>query len=137
MDFSLDPRLEADSLLVGDLALTQVRLHNDARFPWLVLIPRRPNLAEIFDLSETERATLTQEVSACGAELRAVTQCDKINVGALGNLVRQLHVHVVARFERDPAWPGPVWGFGTRTPYAAETSADLIARLRSALAMRA
>nr|HMN50759.1 HIT family protein [Xanthobacteraceae bacterium] len=112
MDFSLDPRLEADSLLVGNLALTQVRLHNDARFPWLVLIPRRPNLAEIFDLSEAERATLTEEVSACGAAVRAVTQCDKINVGALGNIVRQLHVHVVARFERDPAWPEPVWGFG-------------------------
>jgi diadenosine tetraphosphate (Ap4A) HIT family hydrolase len=135
-EFSLDQRLSADSAMVGELQLCAVRLQDDARFPWLVLIPRRVGLTEIFDLSPDERAMLIEEAALCGAALRAVTQCLKINTAALGNIVRQLHVHVVARNDGDAAWPGPVWGVGERVSYEAATRDDLIARLRSALAMR-
>lgn len=133
---SLDPRLASDSLAIGMLALCEVRLQNDARFPWLVLVPQREGMTELFELSAPDRATTMEEIAQVSAALRAVTQCLKINVGALGNMVRQLHIHIVARHESDAAWPGPVWGVGTRVPYGETQTADLIARLRSALAMR-
>ena len=136
-EFSLDKRLATDSIAVGELPLCLVRLQNDARFPWLVLVPQRAGLTELFDLSPEERSTLIEEAAQCGAALRAVTQCFKINTAALGNMVRQLHVHIVARNEGDAAWPGPVWGVGERAPYEAAVRDDLIARIRSALAMHA
>jgi diadenosine tetraphosphate (Ap4A) HIT family hydrolase len=135
--FTLDPRLAADSVAVGALALCEVRLQDDARFPWLVLVPQRARITELFELSAADSALAMQEITQCAAALRAVTQCLKINVGALGNIVRQLHIHIVARNEGDAAWPGPVWGAGTRVPYDGRERADLIARIRSALAMRA
>lgn len=135
-EISLDPRLAAESIPIGRLALCEVRLQDDARFPWLVLVPQQDNISELFELSAADRAVAMEEAAQCGAVLRAVTQCLKINVGALGNIVRQLHIHVVARNEGDAAWPGPVWGSGARIPYSDTEKADLIARLRSALAMR-
>lgn len=132
----LDPRLAADSAAAGELPLCQIRLQDDARFPWLVLVPKRGGLVEIFDLSPDERATLIEEIAQCSAALRAVTQCHKINVGALGNIVRQLHIHVVARFETDAAWPAPVWGDGERVPYAPAMRDDFLARIGRALDMR-
>jgi diadenosine tetraphosphate (Ap4A) HIT family hydrolase len=135
-EISLDPRLAADSVAVGMLTLCEVRLQNDARFPWLLLVPQRAGIAELFELSAADSTLAMQEITQCAAALRAVTQCLKINVGALGNIVRQLHIHIVARDEGDSAWPGPVWGVGTRVPYSETDKADLIARLRSALAMR-
>jgi diadenosine tetraphosphate (Ap4A) HIT family hydrolase len=134
--FSLDPRLKADSIAIGMLALCEVRLQNDARFPWLVLVPQRKDVTELFALEVTDRTAAIEEIAQCSAALRAVTNCLKINVGALGNIVRQLHIHIVARNEGDAAWPGPVWGVGARIPYGETEKADLIARLRSALAMR-
>jgi len=134
-EISLDPRLASDSAAIGRLSLCEVRLQDDARFPWLVLVPQREGMSELFELSFSDRAAAIEEVAQCAAELRAVTQCLKINVGALGNIVRQLHIHVVARNEGDAAWPGPVWGVGTRVPYSETEKSDLIARLRSALAM--
>ena len=131
-DFVLDTRLEADTLPIASLALCDVRLMNDARFPWLVLIPRRTGLVELTDLSTDEQSALWQEVNRAATALRAVAPCDKLNLGALGNIVRQLHVHVVARREGDAAWPGPVWGSGSAQPYA-ETS---LAMLRYALQQR-
>jgi diadenosine tetraphosphate (Ap4A) HIT family hydrolase len=128
-EISLDPRLVADSVAVGRLALCEVRLQNDTRFPWLVLVPRREGITELFDLPEADRAAAMEEISQCAAALRAVTQCLKINVGVLGNIVRQLHIHIVARNENDAAWPGPVWGSGTRIPYGETQCADLIARI--------
>src|SRR5437588_8517831 len=100
-EFLLDPRLVADSDEVCDLALSQVRLFNDARYPWLLLIPRRAGVSELFDLSAADRALLIEEIAAAGQVLRDVSRCHKINVGMLGNIVRQLHVHVTARFEGD------------------------------------
>jgi diadenosine tetraphosphate (Ap4A) HIT family hydrolase len=116
--FELDARLAGDTLVVGDLPLCRVLLMRDSRFAWLVLVPRQAGLAEVADLAEADRAALWREVDQAGAALRAVAPCDKLNIGALGNIVRQLHVHVVARVEGDAAWPGPVWGSGKAEPYA-------------------
>ncbi|SEM18250.1 Diadenosine tetraphosphate (Ap4A) hydrolase [Luteibacter sp. UNCMF331Sha3.1] len=115
--FDLDPRLAGDTFVVGDLPLCRVLLMRDARYAWLVLVPRRAGLTEVADLPAEDRATLWREVDRAAEALRAVAPCDKINIGALGNVVRQLHVHVVARVEGDAAWPGPVWGFGVAEPY--------------------
>ncbi|MCA1299916.1 HIT family protein [Stappia indica] len=133
--FVLDPRLAADTLPVGLLGLCAVRLMSDARFPWLMLVPQRPDLTEILDLDEEERHLLMREIAAASSALRAVTVCDKLNVGALGNLVPQLHVHVIARFQGDAAWPGPVWGQGVPLPYEEDVAGMLIRRLRDALGM--
>lgn len=116
--FQLDPRLAADTLPLAALPLCEVRLMNDARFGWLVLVPRHADLVEITDLSPAQQVQLWHEVNLAGAALRACLPCDKLNLGALGNIVRQLHVHVVARREGDAAWPGPVWGSGRAQAYA-------------------
>jgi diadenosine tetraphosphate (Ap4A) HIT family hydrolase len=129
----LDPRLAADSLLVADGPLSQFRLVDDARFPWLVLVPRVPGAIEWIDLSGADQRLLLAEVNLAGRLLRGLGPVHKLNIGALGNVVRQLHVHVVARQEGDAAWPGPVWGAGVRQPYVAATREALLSSLRSAL----
>src|SRR6056297_640764 len=116
-EFALDPRLAADSLPVYRLTLTDVRLVNDARYPWLILVPRRVGMVEIIDLDAGDRAHLAGEVDRCTRLLRAHTDADKMNVAALGNQVSMLHVHVIARFRVDNAWPGPVWGVLPPSPY--------------------
>ena len=131
--FVLDPRLEADSLPVTDLALSTVRLMNDATYPWLLLVPKRPDLAELIDLDAADRAVLMEEIAAASKALKAITLCTKLNVGALGNIVRQLHIHVIARFDTDPAWPGPVWGTGAPRPWEPASAAETIAKLRTRL----
>ncbi|OOG56804.1 HIT family protein [Rhodanobacter sp. C03] len=134
LDFLLDARLDADTRLVASLALCDVRLMNDARFAWLVLVPRHAGLVEITDLAADEQTLLWQEVNRASTALRAVAPCDKLNLGALGNIVRQLHVHVVARCEGDAAWPGPVWGHGSAEPYSDTSVAARMDALRQALA---
>lgn len=119
--FTLDARLAGDSLPVVDLPLCSVRLMNDARFPWLLLVPRRAGMSELHDLDEADQEQLWREIRSATQALRAVAPCDKLNIGALGNIVRQLHVHVVARVEGDAAWPGPVWGSGVAQPYQSTT----------------
>lgn len=131
--FLLDPHIEADSVPVAPLAVSDLRLMDDARFPWLLLVPRRAGLAEIIDLDAADRALLFNEIVAVSEALKAVTGCHKLNVAALGNVVRQLHVHIIARFETDPAWPRPVWGVGERVAYEAATRDRLIERIRAAL----
>jgi len=126
--FELDARLAGDTLVVGDLPLSRVLLMRDSRYAWLVLVPRRTGLVEVADLADDERAALWREGDAAGRALRSVGPCDKLNIGALGNIVRQLHVHVVARREGDAAWPGPVWGFGKAEAYA-EGEAERIAEV--------
>jgi diadenosine tetraphosphate (Ap4A) HIT family hydrolase len=132
--FALDPRLAADTRPVASLPLCDVQLMDDARWPWLVLVPRRAGLVEIADLPGDEQALLWQEVNRAAAALRAVAPCDKLNLGALGNIVRQLHVHVIARVEGDAAWPGPVWGHGARVVYDDDRADTLMAALRHSLA---
>lgn len=132
-DFILDPRLRADTHTVAALSLCEVLLMDDARFPWLVLVPRRPGCAEVADLPEADQARLWREVATATTALRTVAPCDKINLGALGNIVRQLHLHVVARREGDDAWPGPVWGSGHARRREKHEREDLLLRLRAAL----
>lgn len=131
--FAPDPRLAADGPALGDLALGHLRLVDDARFPWVMLIPRRPGLVELIDLPPAERAVLMEEIAAVSAALKAVSGAQKLNVAALGNMVPQLHVHIVGRTAGDAAWPGPVFGVGTRQPYAPAAQAELAARLKAAL----
>ena len=133
MTFALHPRLAGDTLPAGDLALCSVRLMNDSRFPWLVLVPRRPDATEIYDLTAPERTQLIEEVAAVARALDEATGAIKINVGALGNVVAQLHVHVVARLDGDAAWPAPVWGVGEAVPYADGEATALIATLSGVL----
>ena len=132
--FVLDPRLSADTLMLGDARLSRVLLMNDARFPWLILVPRRANLAEIAGLSPDERALLMDEIVAVSNALSRRQGVEKINVGALGNVVRQLHVHIVGRARSDAAWPGPVWGFAARQPYRDAAAQQLLRELAQAIA---
>lgn len=131
--FALDPRLAADTVFVADWELSRVLLMNDARFPWLILVPRRSGLVELDDLSDSDQIVLLLEINRVMGLLRAMAPCDKLNVGALGNIVRQLHVHVIARSPDDAAWAGPVWGVGSAQPYKPAARAVLIERLRAAI----
>lgn len=126
-DVHIDERLLASSDALAELELCHARLQLDARWPWIVLIPRRPELTELEQLAPADRLQLFEEIAAAGRAVRAAGAAlglavDKLNVGALGNVVPQLHVHVLGRRRDDPAWPGPVWGFGEPEPY---TAADL------------
>ena len=126
--FALHVRLEADTVPIGDLALSCVLLMNDARFPWFVLVPRRAGLSEITDLTEEDSAELIREIRIATRVVLELSKPDKVNVGALGNIVSQLHIHIVGRFRSDPAWPGPVWGFGARAPYPDHAASALVER---------
>ena len=126
--FSLDPRLFADTIAVGDLALCSVLLMNDARFPWLILVPRRASVSELTDLTPEDAAALMDEIRIATAVMLSLAKPDKVNVGALGNVVAQLHVHVVGRYRSDPAWPGPVWGSGPAKPYPDHAASALVER---------
>ena len=131
--FALDPKIAAVSIGIATLGLSELRLMNDERFPWLLLVPQRAGAVEMIDLEKPDRAALFEEITAVSGALRTATHCDKLNVAALGNQVRQLHVHIVARFEGDAAWPGPVWGVGDAVAYEDARRDRLIASIRSAL----
>jgi diadenosine tetraphosphate (Ap4A) HIT family hydrolase len=133
--FALDARLAGDTLVVGDLPLSRVLLMRDARYPWLVLVPRKADRVEVSDLEADDQARLWQEAGLAGAALRSVAPCEKLNIGALGNIVRQLHVHVVARNAGDASWPGPVWGFGHAEAYPPGKAERRIEALREALGL--
>jgi len=132
-DFSLDPRLRHDSVELAELELCSLRLMNDQRFPWLLLVPRQPGLREIIDLPPFEQAQLLIEINRAAKALRQHTDAHKLNIAAIGNVVPQLHVHVIARFPEDEAWPAPVWGHGRREPYPDDALVARIAALREAL----
>ena len=134
MTFRIDPRLEADGVPLVELTLCHVRLMRDARFPWIVAVPRVVGSEELTDLAPGNRAALVEEVVLLSEALKAETRAHKINVAALGNIVRQLHVHIVARFEGDAAWPGPVWGSGPAQDYPVGAIDALVERLRDRLA---
>lgn len=116
--FVLDERLARDSESILKLGLCDLRLSKDSRWPWLILVPQRPDISELFELAPLDQAVLTFEQVTVAAALKKATGADKINIAAIGNIVRQLHVHVVARVESDPNWPGPIWGHGRAVPYA-------------------
>jgi diadenosine tetraphosphate (Ap4A) HIT family hydrolase len=115
---------------LGNLPLSRVLVMNDANYPWLILVPRTPDLTEVIDLDEVKQAQLMTEVTRVARALHEITQCDKLNIAALGNVVPQLHVHVIARFRNDPAWPKPVWGAVPPRAYEREALHDFVAPLR-------
>ncbi|RYG14121.1 MAG: HIT family protein [Burkholderiales bacterium] len=127
IDFALDTRLAADSVFIADGPLSQVRLMDDTRFPWLVLVPRIAGATEWLELDGSQQRLLLAEINRAGQLLRQAPGVEKLNIGALGNIVRQLHVHLVGRHPGDAAWPGPVWGSGAairHDPDALKTSID-------------
>jgi diadenosine tetraphosphate (Ap4A) HIT family hydrolase len=138
--FEIDPAFLATSQPIGDLALSHVRLQGDARFPWIVLIPRRAAARELEDLAAGERDVLMEEVLRAGAAVRSVAErlgrpAAKLNVAQLGNVTPQLHVHVIARRADDAAWPAPVWGFGTPETYSPAALDTALAAARTTLGL--
>lgn len=131
--FFLDSRLENDTLPLAALPLCDLRLMNDSRWPWLILVPRIAKAEEIHHLKAEEQAMLYNEISKVAHALETVTGCLKINIGALGNIVRQLHVHIIARHENDANWPGPVWGFGKRLDYDKKVAETLVEEIKRQL----
>jgi diadenosine tetraphosphate (Ap4A) HIT family hydrolase len=134
--WSLHPQLEHDTAPVGDLALCRVVAIDDAVYPWLIVVPRRAGVTEIADLGG-EASLLTAEIAEVSRVLKAVTRCDKLNIAAIGNVVPQLHVHIVARRKDDPLWPKPVWGFVEPRRGNAAAFARFIAAIRGGLGLAA
>ena len=114
--FTLHPQLAADTVELARWPLSVVLLMDDARFPWLILVPQRPGLRDLHDVAPAEQGALMAEIGRAGALMKSVFRADKINTAALGNQVPQLHIHVIARFTNDPAWPKPIWSVGQRQP---------------------
>ena len=137
MSFALHPRLMADTVLIADWPLSRVLLMNDKRFPWIILVPRRAGLSELPDLDEDTRQSLMAEIGRASIKLRSWAKdrgsCDRINVGMIGNIVPQLHIHIVARTKTDAAWPGVVWGTGQSLPYDAAELQRLVEEFRTFL----
>lgn len=129
----LHPQLRQDCIVLGKLRLCYLLLMNDARYPWFVLVPGRPNIVEMFQLSAADRYLLCDESAMFAQTLATVFAADKINVAALGNVVPQLHLHHIARYRNDAAWPKPVWGALPPQPYLAEERERVSAKIRSAL----
>ncbi len=131
--WTLHPQLAADTVPVGDRALARVLLAKDANYPWLILVPRRAGVSELIDLAENEQVELLGEIAAAAEALKETVPCDKLNIAALGNLVAQLHVHVIARTKNDAAWPRPVWGAVPPRVYGAGEMETLLEQLRARL----
>jgi len=132
MKFTLHHRLQEDTIEIARLKLSSVLLMNDSSFPWLILVPERQGVQEVYELSIEDRSVLIEEIAAASKIILQLYSPDKINIGALGNLVPQLHIHVIGRFRTDRAWPGPVWGTGPTRPYADEGLAAVSAGIKKA-----
>ena len=132
-EFTLDSRLAADTHVIGELGLCRALLMDDARFPWLVLVPRRADLRELLDLARADQHELLDEINRCAQALRTLDKPDKLNIAALGNVVAQLHVHVIGRRTTGAAWPRPVWNGVEREPHAADALQRRLAALRRVL----
>ena len=135
MPFTLDDRLVKDTIHLLELPLCRFLLMNDRRFPWLILVPRYNDLSEIHDLGNKDQTTPISEVTVATRALEKLFQPEKINVAALGNMVSQLHVHVIARFEEDEAWPNPVWGIGKSESYSRNQRKRLVNQLTTTLSV--
>lgn len=131
--FILDTRLANDTWVIGDYPLCRLLLMSDASYPWFILVPRREAVSEIFQLSAEEQHVLWQEVTGLSETLKDTFRADKMNVATLGNVVSQLHIHVIARRKTDSAWPAPVWGHHPALPYSDEQAADIRRKLRLVL----
>jgi diadenosine tetraphosphate (Ap4A) HIT family hydrolase len=131
--FALDPRLQQDTLPIGDFPLSRLLLSNDSNYPWFILVPRRDDISEIFQLDVADQQQLWQETTSLAETLKDSFGADKLNIAALGNVVSQLHMHVIVRKREDAAWPAPVWGKHPAKPYTAEQVAVIRERLRLVL----
>lgn len=127
--FNLHSQLEKDCAFIKDLNLCRVLLLNNAVFPWVVVVPKRDFISEIFELNEDDQKILSLEISFIAKKMKEFFKADKMNVAALGNQVAQLHIHIIARFKNDNAWPKPVWGNGAR-PYSETEKDELIQKLK-------
>lgn len=134
-DFQLDRRLAADTILIGSYNLSLVLLMNDSRWPWAILVPRVAGAEELHMLPIEDQAQIAAETSMTASALKAFLECEKINSAAIGNIVRQLHIHIIARNEDDPNWPGPVWGFGERQEYAPEALGKTVLQFQKMLSV--
>jgi diadenosine tetraphosphate (Ap4A) HIT family hydrolase len=132
--FDLDERLGADTVEIGNFSLCKVLLMKDANYPWLILVPRRSSISEVFELSAHDQMQLMEESAYVAQCLKAYSNAVKINIATLGNIVKQLHIHIVARFEDDMAWPGPIWGRGPAKAYSVGELEKRLADLRSLFA---
>lgn len=133
--WSLHPQLEQDTETIGDLVLSRLLVSNDANYLWLLLVPRRPGASEIIDLDAEDQRQLMSEIAVVSAALKAITACDKLNVAAIGNMVPQLHVHVIARRRGDPAWPKPIWGAVPARAWDAAERERLVAAVRGKIGL--
>lgn len=133
MSFQLHPRLQQDSLAVGQFNLSELRLINDSQYPWFILVPKRTDISEIYQLSAPEQQQLQQESSLLAKTLADLFNADKMNIAAIGNMVPQLHIHHIVRYKTDIAWPAPVWGKFDAVPYNKQQAEEIIDRLKMAL----
>jgi len=131
--FSLHPRLQSDTVVLGDLPLCTALLMNNRNYPWMILVPRRTGIRELHDLCKADQHQLLQESDQVSRLMQRLLEPDKLNVAALGNIVPQFHWHVIARFKNDTAWPAPVWGTGDGQPYLPEALKTMVSRLRAGL----
>jgi diadenosine tetraphosphate (Ap4A) HIT family hydrolase len=131
--FKLDPRLQQDTLFIASFKLCDALLMNDARYPWVILVPRITGLTEIYQLSERDQQQLMRESNTVAQNLAELVSADKMNVAALGNVVSQLHIHHVARYQHDENWPDPVWGKGLAVPYSEDEQKAVIYQLQQTL----
>lgn len=128
-EFQLHPQLALDTVFVTDLKLSRLLLMNDKRYPWLVLVPRRDHLSELYELNTADQTELMSELTSLSIILKTLFKVDKLNVGALGNIVPQLHVHLIVRQTSDPAWPKAVWGLGECIPYTSKEAQLIVKNL--------
>ncbi|MEQ7917735.1 HIT domain-containing protein [Xanthomonas sp. WHRI 1810A] len=131
--FVLDSRLMQDTLVVGDFPLCRLLLSNDSNYPWFILVPRRADISEVFQLPEVDQLQLWREATLLSGLVNAAFNADKVNVAALGNVVSQLHMHVIVRYRTDAAWPAPVWGKHPATPYTEDGIAAVLEQLKAVL----
>tara|TARA_B100001063_G_scaffold34000_1_gene27640 strand:- start:261 stop:686 length:426 start_codon:yes stop_codon:yes gene_type:complete len=131
--FKLDKRLEQDTIFIKNLNLSKLLLMNNSNFPWFILVPMRENLIELIDLSKTDQQQLLTEISSLSKFLKKTDPKGKINIGTLGNIVNQLHIHIVIRNKRDIAWPNSIWGFDNHSPYSKEHSLKLLEEISNFL----
>ena len=131
--FQLDEKLQADTFFIADLKMSRLLLMNDSNYPWLILVPKKPNLVEITDLIFDEQIVVLQEVNLIAEILKKSFNADKLNIANLGNVVKQLHIHIIARFKNDTTFPKPVWGNASAIPYQEKAAQDLIIKIRELL----
>lgn len=133
--FKLDARLENDTIELGNIEFIKVLMSKDSNYPWLILVPEIANATELFDLDAQQQQLLMQTITKISKDMQVEFSADKINVGALGNVVKQLHIHIVARFETDIAWPGPIWGQHPAKPYTQEQLETQINKMKEMLGL--